>query len=274
MKKNKLIVILLGLVYIGLFIVAAGYDLAVSGFLTAREVSAIVQIGYRFGPLPSFLVPAWCIIVLGEEWEKYRISRIIAFGLCAGGAYSVVRPDLSSLLDFLKLVLVWAFFFAVLDHLPMPERSKSNKRILTIGIIVSFGSLLTVEVMKMLWGRPRFMLVKQEEELFREWYKISGFALRPDGYRSFPSGHSVSASSIFFITYLPLLFPSLRRKQWVFWLISITFTAFVAFSRVMGGMHYISDVMAGYAVYMVWYIGGELWRTRQDADLKEAEESK
>ena len=59
---------------------------------------------------------------------------------------------------------------------------------------------------------------------------------------------------MFFITFLPDLFPDLPQKPWIYWTISFLFTVFVAFSRIMAGMHFISDVMAAFGVYMIWYL--------------------
>ena len=111
------------------------------------------------------------------------------------------------------------------------------------GIIIMFVHLGFVEVMKSLWGRVRFRELLQlgSYEAFTPWYKINGIT----GSRSFPSGHTGGAS----MSYLMMLFPFVskkwdKRKKLCFF-IPLVYTGMVAFTRLVVGAHYLSDVTMG-----------------------------
>lgn len=70
---------------------------------------------------------------------------------------------------------------------------------------------------------------------------------------SFPSGHTISSMICFgFLAYLLVpKMPSLFWK-WVIVIASLLTMAFVGYSRVFLGGHYLSDVLAGYALGLAW----------------------
>ncbi|MDT2294513.1 phosphatase PAP2 family protein [Paenibacillus larvae] len=76
------------------------------------------------------------------------------------------------------------------------------------------------------------------------------------GY-SFPSGHAMVSSSFYgFMVYL--LWKHQRRKWRAAWLIPWlgAFVIFlIGFSRIYVGVHYPSDVLAGFAAGGIWLIG-------------------
>jgi membrane-associated phospholipid phosphatase len=67
------------------------------------------------------------------------------------------------------------------------------------------------------------------------------------GY-SFPSGHALN-SFVFFAVLVLLLTPLLtRRQRIVAWVVAVLLILLVGFSRVALGVHYVSDVVAGWLV--------------------------
>lgn len=70
---------------------------------------------------------------------------------------------------------------------------------------------------------------------------------------SFPSGHALFATS-FFGGAAALLSARLRSRplRAAVWIVAISFTALVGLSRVYLGVHYPSDVLAGYATGIIW----------------------
>lgn len=94
------------------------------------------------------------------------------------------------------------------------------------------------------------------------WYSLTGVfdRVRPTNQigivvtdPSFPSGHTISA--VLFYGLLAYLFipkmPSLFWK-WVVALAAILTMAFIGFSRVFLGGHYMTDIVAGYALGLAW----------------------
>src|SRR6266498_544040 len=94
------------------------------------------------------------------------------------------------------------------------------------------------------------------------WYFLSHYFERPRpptqidivlSDPSFPSGHTLSAIICYgFLAYL--LVPGMSSRFWKwFVVILLTFvTAFIGFSRLILGGHYVTDVVAGYAVGIAW----------------------
>lgn len=72
---------------------------------------------------------------------------------------------------------------------------------------------------------------------------------------SFPSGHSMAAS-IFYLTSGALLARTARRRREKFYLMgcALLLTAAVGFSRVYLGVHYPTDVLAGWCAGAAWAI--------------------
>ena len=70
---------------------------------------------------------------------------------------------------------------------------------------------------------------------------------------SFPSGHTISAVlcygllAYFFIPKMPSLF-----WKWVVGITAVLTMAFIGFSRVFLGGHYLTDIVAGYALGLAW----------------------
>jgi undecaprenyl-diphosphatase len=98
---------------------------------------------------------------------------------------------------------------------------------------------------------------------------ISFAVLAEDGY-SFPSGHAAGASAI-------ALFSAWMLTRWLItawtgrviaWTVVIGLAVVVGFSRVYLGVHYVSDVVAGWLLGMAWagivMLVGSWWdNTRQ-----------
>lgn len=85
---------------------------------------------------------------------------------------------------------------------------------------------------------------------------------RPEGFRliaetgySFPSGHSMVAVAFYgFLIWLILRYEEDRLQRWI-WSLALFFVVImIGVSRVYLGVHYFSDVVAGYCVAAVWLV--------------------
>jgi len=72
-----------------------------------------------------------------------------------------------------------------------------------------------------------------------------------DGSFSFPSGHAMESIVIYGVLAFFIIegHPSRRAAAWIAWL---GLSVLIGFSRVYLGVHYISDVLAGFAAGFVW----------------------
>ena len=85
---------------------------------------------------------------------------------------------------------------------------------------------------------------------------------RPEGFRliaetgySFPSGHSMVAVAFYgFLIWLIIRFEEDRLQRWIWSLALFFVVVMIGMSRVYLGVHYFSDVIAGYCVAAVWLV--------------------
>ncbi len=104
------------------------------------------------------------------------------------------------------------------------------------------GSMLLTQLIKRIAERPRPDL----------W-----LSLRPEHTFSFPSGHAMDtaalAAALFFIT-------PLHRRKW--WALAPLFALGVGWARMYLGVHYPSDVLAGWSSAVGWVLLVQLWAAR------------
>ncbi len=75
------------------------------------------------------------------------------------------------------------------------------------------------------------------------------------GGLSFPSGHAFSGTAVYFtlaLAFLPLLAPARHRLVIA---VALIIGALISFSRVWLGVHYPSDVLAGWLAAIGWVLG-------------------
>lgn len=107
------------------------------------------------------------------------------------------------------------------------------------GLFAAFsiiGSALLNVATKQVFARPRPDL----------WDSI-----RPESTYSFPSGHAMGSMTLACVVVL-LCWPT--RWRWPAALLSVVFVALVGLSRVYLGVHYPSDIMAGWMAALAWVV--------------------
>lgn len=124
------------------------------------------------------------------------------------------------------------------------------------------GSMLLNLAAKHVYGRVRPAL----------WASIA-----PETSFSFPSGHAMGSITLAWVAILlwwHLREPRWRALRWPVTLLAVAFVLAVGLSRIYLGVHYPSDILAGWAAACVWTVGmfglvfyGHLrpWATRPSA---------
>ena len=118
-------------------------------------------------------------------------------------------------------------------------------------LVVAVGGAAVIEfVAKLAFARPR-------PELWDHLYPAAGY--------SFPSGHAMSATAL--AVAVAALTRDARRRRWAI-AGGALFALGVGVSRVYLGVHYPSDVLAGWCAGLAWVSGLVLVRTmrRRSAD--------
>ncbi len=132
-----------------------------------------------------------------------------------------------------------------------PESLVKYKKYGLILILVIVGEMILVNVLKIVWARPRMRSIDTITQ-FKYWYQING-PLNSEEFKSFPSGHT--ANGFVMIAY-SMFIPNNRPKfkKW-FIAFALTWGVCVALSRIILGAHFLSDVaMGGYVTTMLFYI--------------------
>ena len=120
-------------------------------------------------------------------------------------------------------------------------------------VVAALGAEALAEILKLVFRRPR-------PEAF--------FGLADPVTYSFPSGHSVM-SACFYGVVAAILTTRIesRARKTLIWTAAALLAAAIGFSRVYLGVHYPSDVLAGYAAAAIWVgavrVGYEVWLRRR-----------
>jgi undecaprenyl-diphosphatase len=104
--------------------------------------------------------------------------------------------------------------------------------------------------------------------IFRRARPAVFFGLATPPSYSFPSGHSMLSACVFG-TAAAILTAGMtsRRKRIAIWAAAVALTLVIGMSRIYLGVHYPSDVLAGYAAAIIWVIavraGYRVWLKRR-----------
>jgi undecaprenyl-diphosphatase len=133
-------------------------------------------------------------------------------------------------------------------------------------ISLSIGTVIVVVVFAMRrWGREArlFAITMIGSGLlnitlklaFKRPRPVPFFNLTPPESYSFPSGHSLT-SAVFFGALAAILTARNRSKQFrvIAWTIATTMFLSIGLSRIYLGVHYTTDVIAGFVAALIWIL--------------------
>ncbi len=229
---------------------AAFFDLKIDIWLNNPD-NPVCILFYNTGEIPCrFIMPfAGTVIfyVSDKMWKRIAGLLVNLGGSAYMGTYIAKHFFVEE--NQLSFGIVYGIGFGVMLLLfgrlvPVPEKLKKPLFVLAVaGIAVMVVQLSCIEGMKYLWGRVRFrdLLADGSYEAFTPWYIINGI----NGNKSFPSGHTAGAGMSYLLMLFPFVFNKFKdKKQLCFW-IPCVYTSIVAFTRLVMGAHYLSDVTVG-----------------------------
>jgi len=153
----------------------------------------------------------------------------------------------------ISLILNVALYYMIAKMALDPDKVLRFVIVGLIGIIVSF---VIVHVLKAVMPRERYRAIwflngGDFANYFTPWYKPGTILDLPmavkDDFASFPSGHTQAASTLFIFMLMPYYFKEFNTKTAQIKCFGIAFLVVIitAFSRVIEGAHFLSDVSMG-----------------------------
>lgn len=179
--------------------------------------------GYIFG-VPLMLLFSFFIAIMPFNYAYEHID---------GGI-----PTELFILAIVMTVIIFIITLFIIKKIGSKNLIKYRK-IAILLILLGISSIVVVNIIKILWARPRMRSISSIEG-FRYWYEINGPSNNNE-LKSFPSGHTANS---FLMIALAYLVPSkMWKKRFV--IFAIVWGSCVALSRVIIGAHFLSDVIVG-----------------------------
>lgn len=246
-KTARTILILLACVL--LLAVFTVTDLAISRALYG-DMPQFARFFEIYGYLPSCMLACGMAAVgfCTQRGVARPIPRVMGFFLfplvsvagCAFGAIVVCRRVFEVSPNPWILLCGAALFTSLLFFLVSRFSSKrlaAYRRGALAALFALVLLLISVELLKNIFGRVRFREMSAPFEEFTRWYIING----PTSHKSFPSGHTANAAAVLCLT----LTARQKRTRQILWGIGAVYILVMALSRIIAGAHFASDVLAG-----------------------------
>jgi len=249
-----------------LFVLGGLYDMDISNAVYSPENFA-ARLFESIGIFPPFVIVgatfSTLFFLLNEEKKAYLLKRIacVAAVAVAYFVFGFMAINETGASETWVALVVGGGTALCLTPINLWLMSRVKKEILRkLFVFLLFGTIvcvladiLIVNVLKYIWGRPRYreMLTDGDFSIFSAWYHINGLSLH--GHHSFPSGHTASASAFFVLCGLTEVFPEYKKKESFLAFVAAFYTFTMAYSRIVVGAHFLSDVTAGFLIGFVTY---------------------
>ncbi|MBO4449755.1 MAG: phosphatase PAP2 family protein [Clostridiales bacterium] len=171
-----------------------------------------------------------------------------------GGIFPFIHRDVPQMIIML---LVGLLPISYIGYKACKKRSDAQlAKHLILVLSAMTVSFFLYELVKIGLPRPRYRLIAKGHEgiEFRRWYNpiknkaelIAKYGINKDDFKSFPSGHT--SNSIMNITLFPalgLVYPKLKEKASLLFVMGVCVGISVLISRMVLGAHFLSDVSCG-----------------------------
>lgn len=169
-------------------------------------------------------------------WEIFLLFFIWIFP--KGQEFLMLQEIHNEVLDsFFKMITFlgdWPAYLLALFYLYPKFKIKGLLIVCSLSILVPISSHLS----KTFFKHPRPSLFFKNKSEFQDVHKIKGVKLH-EGFTSFPSGHTLSAFSVF------SLLAFYTKKKWMTTLLFLMAAILVGISRVYLLQHFVEDIMMG-----------------------------
>ena len=275
MKKNYLTktkVILTILVPVILLAIGTFYDLQIDTVLYNPD-SFISKVFAAFGMFPFSMLLCFTGLSFFRMMHKYnKYLMIILFVVCELFAVYIIHHETKeyyvNLGIFVYLIDLFVVLILNIIMFPIVGGASTSKLMRYCMFLLLFAciALGAVEALKIICARPRYMLLVENNQIqFKNWYTILGNSaikkewiakgVDKDMFRSFPSGHTLSGSTLLFISSLGYVNKKFSSKKManIMYAIALIYIAILAFTRLVLGCHFLSDVAMSFLITFISY---------------------
>jgi membrane-associated phospholipid phosphatase len=245
------------------------------------ESNLFGRLGENLGEVPFQLLAVYCGCLLFKFRPKTKKSLNLLFailgivlalffaGYGGGMVYSYLKRPVYGFGAHLWVAAVVASIYllvgvllAIFTKTEHPEMAFS----FALLVIVSYFAILaSMNLFKVIWSRPRWRYLMAYAEgdqtlaarYFMPWYlphsvsRLEGSVF--DNYASFPSGHTMNALGILFLSLSPSFLSVYKNKGLLLRICAYVWAGFVALSRTIMGAHFSSDVTAGFFLTLLLF---------------------
>ena len=240
-----------------------------AGFLAGALLFLSIHRYPKWWQRALLYVSAALLYGLGTYFQTLTFLSVNAYNM--PGHWEIGLPICGGLV---LLFGVGGFFFA--KH---SDQQHLLRVIITMAAVVIVSALL-FEGIKRISPRPRYRWLIGETSLTYEsslgyftpwWQNVKALRdavlLKDPGlkeeFKSFPSGHTSNAMAcVMMLSYLPVWKSSLKKWQNLFCYIGFAYGVLVAFTRMLIGAHFLSDVSWGAALSLLCFYLGDFVLTQ------------
>lgn len=208
-------------------------------------------------PLLVLFVFSWYVAYHYHRNPMYLIAFYISSSYVV---YDTLQYWMNVKSHFLLYVVIASFVSVGFHYFCYQKRYRytTNLRLwLQLYRNVFIWSLLSVVLLKQVWGRVRFYQLQGDVSLFTPWIEVHWF----QPYHSFPSGHTamMSTSMVIFSWYKEFSKHSQFHKK-IKYIIALCILLMMV-ARMRLGAHYLSDVCVGFLItYTIYTIYHKKWK--------------
>lgn len=269
-KKNVLI---LGILLSACLMIGSIYDYALSKAVFNQE-NLFGNILAAYGQLPTSAALSVAGVLCIKSANRQK--RWSCIGSYLGGvllnAFAFFMGVMEPTMYFTETPLIilaaitLALFIgidALILHLVKDADNRDLHKFIGFILFVVFAQIIIINVIKIPWGRPRMRMISVTAGAeFQPWWvigssmkeKLMALGVAAEEFKSFPSGHTASAACSLLICALPVLNTKLKDKGACLFWGAVLCTGIVAFSRIIMGAHFLSDVTVGFSVTFVIFL--------------------
>lgn len=274
-ELNKIITrldaIIVGVLLLIMMVIGSIWDYPISLALhDSSNPFGIFFAAYGEAPALLGLVMSGTLLLSGCSQNHERKHVGILQVLCGtlliliGGILLLILPGHyinlpSAIISAIGTAIIMAVIFMSIRISRHADHSDIVKVAAAIFVIILLEMIL-VNIVKILWGRPRMRLIASDGELsFIPWWvidrslkqKLIAAGVAGEELKSFPSGHTSNAAVLILLSLFPILNNALRQKGRLFFYIGVTWGGVVALSRIIIGAHFVTDTVVGFSVTFV-----------------------